>query len=398
MRTALIAAVKRTETGQLRAGTMLAGRSVLSWQADLAQALGCERLVCLCETPTPEILELQRELERAGVEFHAIRSNLQLASLVRADDELVILLDGLVADRSLVTEFAGSGDSLRKGIAVLGKDHELALAFPHDFERIDADRHWAGLAILRAGQVHKLAEMPPDSDAISLLLRLALQAHVECRVLDAGARDDGRWMLATSQETLLAREKALVRQLAAKPHWAGPARALAAQIVRRIAPRWLDKGTGASLATAGVFGIGGLALAAAGTGAGGLAATAAGAFSATLAAYWSRLRGGLSSRAGSERSHKLLEAVTDIVTFSALALILWYEAEPWLQCAIALLAIGLSRVLGGTPGRGWQEFWRDRTLHLAIFAGFAWVGLLGEALAVFAIGALLQLMLRPRGS
>ena len=66
MRTALLAALKRTDTGELRAELMLAGRSVLAWQVALANDLACERIICLYDAPSEEVFALQREVEAAG--------------------------------------------------------------------------------------------------------------------------------------------------------------------------------------------------------------------------------------------------------------------------------------------------------------------------------------------
>jgi hypothetical protein len=70
--------------------------------------------------------------------------------------------------------------------------------------------------------------------------------------------------------------------------------------------------------------------------------------------------------------------------------------EPVTRIALPLLAIGLARYLG-TEGEGsLAAFWKDRSLHLAAFAVAAATGYLAEALALFTLGALLQLMLRTR--
>ena len=102
MRTALIAALERTDSGALRAGLPLAGRSVLARQVDLLRAVGCERILCLCEAADGDVLRVQHMVEAAGGTFQALRGFAHLPALVRADDELVILADGLLPDRALV--------------------------------------------------------------------------------------------------------------------------------------------------------------------------------------------------------------------------------------------------------------------------------------------------------
>lgn len=398
MRTAFLAAVKRTTTGELRADLVLGGRSVLAWQVDLVRALGCERIICLCEAPGGEVLAQQRRVEAAGGEFHVIRSNLQLVSLLRADDELVLLLDGLIADGEMVKSFAISQTApegpLRKSIAAIGADHPFAKTYPEDFERIDKDRHWGGFAAMRASQAQKLADMPPDSDAMSLLLRIALQARVECTQLNADALDNGDWILATENAALIRAETAMIEGSAPIPSWAGPGQAIAALIARKIAPRGLEKGCEISAVIAIVLALSGVALSGFGFGAWGIGIAGIGAFAATLSNVWGRLRGALWSQGTSSRLSNALNAAIDLLATVSLMLAIgiWDALPPLL--ALPPIAIGLARVLGGKGEAPLATFWRDRAVHLTGFAVAAGFGILTELLALFALGAVLQLLLR----
>jgi hypothetical protein len=398
LRTAFLAAVKRTTTGELRADLVLGGRSVLAWQVDLVRALGCERIICLCEAPGGEVLAQQRRVEAAGGEFHVIRSNLQLVSLLRADDELVLLLDGLIADGEMVKSFAISQTApegpLRKSIAAIGADHPFAKTYPEDFERIDKDRHWGGFAAMRASQAQKLADMPPDSDAMSLLLRIALQARVECTQLNADALDNGDWILATENAALIRAETAMIEGSAPIPSWAGPGQAIAALIARKIAPRGLEKGCEISAVIAIVLALSGVALSGFGFGAWGIGIAGIGAFSATLSNVWGRLRGALWSQGTSSRLSNALNAAIDLLATVSLMLAIgiWDALPPLL--ALPPIAIGLARVLGGKGEAPLATFWRDRAVHLTGFAVAAGFGILTELLALFALGAVLQLLLR----
>ena len=62
--------------------------------------------------------------------------------------------------------------------------------------------------------------------------------------------------------------------------------------------------------------------------------------------------------------------------------------------ALPPIAIGLARVLGGKGEAPLATFWRDRAVHLTGFAVAAGFGILTELLALFALGAVLQLLLR----
>lgn len=214
MRIGLIAAVTRTGAGDLRAELPLAGRSVLGWQVDMLRMLGAERVLCLTESATGEVLRLQHEVERAGGAFHALQGFSAIPALVRAEDELIILRDGLVPDPALIATLAADGLRGTRMVATIPDDHPLAVARPQDFERIDATRHWAGVLVMRGAPVQQLADFPPDSDPVSVLLRLALQAGTPCRDLAPEEVASERWLLADSAHTVTAHERAMLSKVA----------------------------------------------------------------------------------------------------------------------------------------------------------------------------------------
>ncbi len=369
---------------------MLAGRSVLAWQAQLAREMGCTRIICLCEAPSENLLSLQREIESAGGEFHAIRGNLQLVSLMRADDDLVLIADGLLPDRRALSEFMGAGDVLKRGVATIPASHSLTEQHAEDFERIDRDRHWAGFAVMRADQVQKLADLPSDGDAMSLLLRLALQARVECRSLAPRAVDGQGWILASHADVLAEREQALVTAGASVPAWTGPSRAAAGLLVRETAPRQLDKGPEISTGLAAFFAATGIALAGFGFGAAGLGMAAIGALAGSVSGAWSGLRRSLWAQTNGAKLFEYTSPAIDIAALVCLILVQGWQENPITQIALPVLAIGLARLASGEERPLSQAFWKDRALHLAGFAIAAATGYLGEALAIFACAALIQ--------
>lgn len=398
MRTALLSAIRRDDAGNLRAGQLLAGRSVLEWQADWAMALGCERIICLCETPGDEVLALQRVIERKGGEFHAIRNSLQLAGIVRAEEDLVVLLDGFLPDRVLAGHWLREDGRLGRAIAIVPADHVTASEHPDDFERIDRERRWAGIAIMRAAQVHKLADLPPDGDTISMLLRLGLQAQVPCVALPEDAFHRNQVVLATSAERLAKREAAIVEDLSAIPPWSGPGKAAAAAIVRAIAPRWISSGVEFSFAGTVFFLAGGLILAGLGQASWALGLASIGAFLAAVCRAWSALRSRLWSTTENRRMGRSLEVALDLTILAILILVsgLWLETVkvPSLEAVtLSSLAIGLSHVLAQREGDRLAPWWGDRATHCLIFAICAAAGYLSEAISLFALAALAGLLL-----
>ena len=377
---------------------MLAGRSVLEWQAGLAREIGCERIICISETPSGAVIDLQRKIEAEGAEFHKVRSSIQLAALLRADDELVIVLDGLVPDANAARDLTqeGKGKPLTKGVWTISAQHVLVEQFPEDFERIDAERCWAGLSVMRAAPAQKLAEMPHDCDAVSLLLRLALQAHTPTRDLPSDRLGSWGWILAASGDVLDEREKSLVVQLAPSQHWLGLSRSLATLLVRQIAPKALVAGPIASLSVGFLLIAVGVILATLGHGAVALALGAVGAFGVTLGEVWTEFANRLLSRPGRHNFIRNVRCLQDILVTGVLVAIGIAEAQALALLAMPLIAIGLlSHVIATSHGAA-KAFWFDRTLQTAILALAAAGGVLPEAIAGFCLAAVLPLGLARR--
>jgi hypothetical protein len=371
---------------------------VIARQGDAVRALGCERVICLTERFGPEILALQRLVEGDGGEFHAVRSGLQLPALVRADDELVVLLDGLVADRAALEAAACESGELRRGVLAIPAGHPLAQAHPEAFERIDRERSWAGLIVMDAAPVQQLADLPGDAATISLLLRLALQAGTPLREVDAAALADGQWLLATSGQVLAAREQALVDRCLAETPWTGPGRALAQEAARRIAPRGLAAGPLVAAAISLVLLALGAVLAGLGFGAAGLALAAAGAFAGAWSDAAAQLAAGLLGEARRPFSRRVMNALVDGIAAATLALALLFgssmaSADPEVA-SLGLLAVGLARLAKGDAGSLARAFWGDRAGQLAALALASALGSLGPALALLALVALAQILLR----
>lgn len=396
MLTALLSAVQRTASGELRAGLQLAGRSVLSWQIDALRELGCGRILCLCEGPSDAILATQREVERAGIEFHAIRNNLQISTLIRADDDIVMLCDGLVIERDPVRALALDDEKLSRAIATLPSTHRLAEEFPADFQRIDRDRSWAGFALIRARQVQALADLPPDGDAMALLLRLALQAREPCLNLDDKLPDGAVWLLANDAAALGEHERALIASTLEGQSDAALSTRLATALVRRMAPGWIDHGAVGTAAAATALLLGGIGLALYGFGVGGIILAMVGLFAAELCDAWGRLRAGLRSGGGIARFMRVLPGAS--LAGAAIVLVVAPGAAgvSLTQAGLPLIALGVATIAASGTGSRSAVFWRDRVLHQAIFALALGFDVLEQGLVLFSLLAIAQLMLQRR--
>lgn len=360
---------------------------MLEWQIDLATRLGCKRIICLCDQAGAELLRLQRSVETAGGEFHAIRNSLQLIALLRADDTLLVIADGLFAEPDRVAKFVLSESELSRAVYTLPFDHELPQTFPEDFERIDAARSWAGVLAMRAAPVQKLADLPPDGDPVSLLLRLALQAQTDIRPWPANG--EGLFLVSDSAQAER-RERELVERAAPALQFAAPTEALAALLVTLLSPTGLQRGALLSGGASLVLALAGAMLAYLGHPIAGITSAAIAAFFGALTIAWKRLSTALLKGGGVERFSWKFRWMIDIL--SAATLVFALPAVSFPMAALAILALGLSRFASQTGPKLVAPFWNDRTVHLAIFAISAIYGVLSEALATFGLVALAQVL------
>lgn len=395
MRTALVAALRHSSDAGLRAALPLAGRSVLARQVDLLRAEGCERILCLCARVDEDILQVQRAVEASGGTFQALRGFLHLPALVRAEDELVILADGLLPDPALVHGLFADGPQPPRFVATLPAGSPLVSLHPDDFERIDASRHWAGLLAMRGAAVQQLADFPPDADAISLLLRLALQSGTPCREVPGDDPAPDGWLLATGAEALAEQERALILRAAGKADWRRPSQAAARLSARALVPNGLSQGPVAAILLAAGLLSGGVLASALGAATAGLALAAGGALAAALAEALAGLRRELLGEGPSPQVMVRLGWAADM--FAAIALLLALALSPLDQPLAVLgpILVGLARLTGRGAPPVPLAVTADRgvlLLALALAAGF---GVLPQVTALFSLVLLGGLLLRP---
>lgn len=170
-----------------RAFLRVGGISLARHQLGLVLALGCERIVCIARGLGPELVELQHVAEDHGARFHVISGARGLVGLITANDELIVLADGLLAEPDKAVAQIEQG----QGVFV----QPIELGQPDGFERIDLNHAAAGAMRLPGNLVERLAELPADCDTVSSLQRITLQAGVPQRTLPSGLRESGGWRL-----------------------------------------------------------------------------------------------------------------------------------------------------------------------------------------------------------
>lgn len=386
LRTALLSTIERTSEGVPRAFLQLGGRPLLAWQAELARALDCTRLIILCDGASPEIIEVQRTAEAEGIRVHLIRGPLQLVGLVSADESLVVIADGLIPDRNRLVHLFGAG----RGVATLPAEAGLAAGF----ERIDAANAWGGIFVVRGSVAEKLADMPPDSDTVSLLLRLALQAGTRTVALDTSWLHSGEWLLVRDEAEIGAREKALLDSHIAKPAWTGPGLALARFTARKLAPAGLQRGPIGFGALSLLSGVGAIAAAFYEQTPAALGLLAVSAFALQLAGFLSELKRSLFGEAKSRLTFDAGKSVFDLALIAAVVVPTTVAMLPY-RMFVPLVMIGLVRLAARSTSKKWQDFWRDRILLATSLATGAALGGLVQTMAALCLFAL-AVLLFPR--
>ncbi|NIJ08668.1 hypothetical protein FHS31_002289 [Sphingomonas vulcanisoli] len=174
MLTALLAAAEGVETPALQP---VAGVTLLEHQVRRLVAAGVERLVLLTgEWPVTLAAPLGR-LRADHIAIDAVRTLADAADRLAASPRVLLVAEGCLPDRALLDRLAAAAVPT---IATLpdAPEHQ-------DWERIDAQARWAGVALIDGSRVIEAASMLGEWDPVSTLLRRAVQEGAGRLMLDA---------------------------------------------------------------------------------------------------------------------------------------------------------------------------------------------------------------------
>jgi hypothetical protein len=374
--------------GPARAALAFGGRSIAARQLDFALAWGAERIVCLAAGLDPAVIELQHGAEGEGARFNLVNGARSMLGLVAADDELLVLADGLLplSHRAL--------EVLQQGRTVLLLEAEAGAAA--GFERVDLNHAWAGALAVPGALVEKLGALPPDIEPVSALLRIALQARLPERLLPEAVLGNGGWSLVDRPDQLAQREATwLATQLPAASAFA-PGGWLARKVVAASGPGLLRKGTRPAFVTSGgvVLALGGAIAAWQGWPAAGLLLAGLGWLVGEAGASLRAIaRAGIRRKAGAEWPWQLAGWAID----AAFVAILAFAGEGPLpeRLFAPLVLLGLLRIAPRLAHGAPAAALGDRALLAVVLAVAAAAGGLAVTVQVLAI-ALLALFLAPQ--
>jgi len=150
---ALISAYQEASggAGELAATLPLAGRTLVEYQARLAQAAGASPIVLLVERMPASLIAAVDRLTGEGVAVQLARSSREAADHFASDDSVLFIAGGLFADAASLERVAAAD-----GPAVLTLADNIGL---DAFERLDATHRWGGLALSDGAELAATAAM-----------------------------------------------------------------------------------------------------------------------------------------------------------------------------------------------------------------------------------------------
>lgn len=376
-----------------RAFLRVAGASVAQHQLGLVLALECQRIICLARTSTSDLIALQHAAEDAGLQFYMATSTGQLAGLISASDELLVVAEGLLADPAAAADLLDG-----RGPVVLVQPSDTAV--PEGFERIDLNRGAGGLMRIPGHLAEHLHALPPDVDVVSALLRIALQVGVATREIPAAVRVGANWRMIRTEAEAQAVERDWLRASFGAPGVGG--KAVARMAVLALGPSLLHAGNASLVANLAVLVIMALAAVAAWFGACWLAFL-------LLALAWLAVEAARLLRAAERRAIGLhapaipradvLAVLCDAALVgTVLAAVPWWPGlslMTWLFAPAILIPLLLlvPRVVGGPVGR-WAG---DRASLCLLLAGAATADMVLHAVQAAALAlAMAALLLSAR--
>jgi hypothetical protein len=164
---ALIGAYQEDDEGGLRALLPLSGRTLIEYQVRCAAAAGAAPVVVIVERVPQALQDAFERLRLDAVGVFPVSAVEEAVSRFETGSMILVIGDGIAPTADLVASLADEPES---AVATVPDDeaHE-------QFERIDAQSRWAGVALVDSHLLGSTAAMLGDWDLQSTLLRRSVQ-------------------------------------------------------------------------------------------------------------------------------------------------------------------------------------------------------------------------------
>lgn len=171
------------ESNNLQPAALLnvAGKAIISRQISQLSKLGVKRFIISIGSMNSHILEFTNDIRKEGIEVEYVRSLHALGDILSDTDQFLLISEALLC-----------GDNYIEALCNDNKPKILALENApkyNQFELIDLEHRWAGLARIDGVLISSLETMPEDSDIHSTLLRLALQNECDLNIIKPSSHD-----------------------------------------------------------------------------------------------------------------------------------------------------------------------------------------------------------------
>lgn len=164
---ALIGAYQEDDRGGLRALMPLSGRTLLEYQVRCAAAAGTAPIVVVVERVPQALQDAFERLRLDGIGVFPVSDVQEAVSRFEAGASIMLIGDGIAPTADLVARLADEPEP----VVVTVPDDEAH----ENFERIDGESRWGGVAVVDAHLLGSTAAMLGDWDLQSTLLRRAIQ-------------------------------------------------------------------------------------------------------------------------------------------------------------------------------------------------------------------------------
>ena len=185
MLTGLLFAIEEAvgDPARLVATLPFAGTTLIEHQADQLIAAGAGQIIVIAERQSPELVGALHRIGRRGVALDVARGAVEASATLHPLARVAMVADGLVTTDAIARLLAQEGE---EALLVVPAD-----GAPTTLERIGGASAWAGGARLVAQRLADLAQLPPDYDPQSTLVRIAEAAGATRLPLPPAALRDG---------------------------------------------------------------------------------------------------------------------------------------------------------------------------------------------------------------